>query len=184
MHVTQDRLRPLLSAPGLLSLSRIPLAACFALLVEVPAAAFAVLLIAGITDVLDGWLARRLGIVSPTGAVLDPITDKLFVLTVVVTLVVTDKLSVVDVLWLSTRELGELPLVVWFVLNRRARAARADHPSANLPGKLATLLQFVAIGWALFHGPHLGLWIGLVASAGVVAAVSYWRRALRAHAVL
>lgn len=177
--MTQERFRPLLSAPALLSLARVPLAACFALLVDLPAAAFAVLLMAGITDVLDGWMARRLGLVSATGAVLDPITDKLFVLTVVVTLAVTDKLSVFDVLWLSTRELGELPLVVWFMLSRRARAARADHPSANLPGKLATLLQFIAIGWALFHGPHLALWIALVAGAGVVAAFSYWRRALK-----
>lgn len=179
LHVTRERLHPLLSAPALLSLSRIPLAICFTLLVDVPGAALTVLFTAGLTDVLDGWLARRLGLVSATGAVLDPITDKLFVLTVVVTLVATDKLSLLDVLWLSTRELGELPLVVWFVLNRRARAARADHPSANLPGKLATLLQFVAIGWSLFDGPRLDLWLGLVAGAGVVAAFSYWRRALR-----
>lgn len=179
MHVRPGGLRALTNAPALLSLSRIPLAGCFYLLVAVPAAAFAVLIIAGVTDVLDGWLARRRGLVSAAGAVLDPITDKLFVLTVAVTMVAADKLSLLDILWLSMRELGELPLVLWFVLEPRARAARAEHPGANLPGKLATVLQFLAVGWALFQWPGLGLWLGVTACAGVLAAVSYWRRALR-----
>jgi len=79
---------------------------------------------------------------------------------------------------LSTREIGELPLVVWFALSPRARGARAEYPTANLPGKIATLLQFATVGWALFRAPHLDRWIAATAVAGVFAAISYWRRAL------
>jgi CDP-diacylglycerol--glycerol-3-phosphate 3-phosphatidyltransferase/cardiolipin synthase len=156
------------------------LAACFPLVVDVPLVAFAVLVLAGVSDVLDGWVARRYGLVTATGAALDPITDKLFVLTVAVTLVSSGHLSLGEVLLLSTREIGELPLVAWLSLSRRARQARTEQEMANVPGKLATLLQFLTVGWALFHQPRLDLWIGATAIAGTAAALSYWTRALRA----
>ena len=87
-------LRDLVRIPGLLSLSRVPLAVVFSFVVGRPVLALGVLVGAGLTDVLDGWYARRFGQVTATGAALDPITDKLFVLTVAITLVVTGQLSV------------------------------------------------------------------------------------------
>ena len=51
--------RDLWRIPGLLSLSRIPLAALFILLTANPPAAIAVLFLAALTDVADGWFARR-----------------------------------------------------------------------------------------------------------------------------
>jgi cardiolipin synthase (CMP-forming) len=173
------RLKDLLIAPAWLSLSRVVLAACFPFVLDIPLAAFGVLALAGLSDVLDGWVARRYRLSTATGAVLDPVTDKLFVLTVAVTLVVSGHLSPGAVLLLSTRELGELPLVVWLALSPRARAARTEQERANVPGKVATVLQFVSVGWALLHQPRLELWIGATAIAGVVAATSYWVRALR-----
>jgi CDP-diacylglycerol--glycerol-3-phosphate 3-phosphatidyltransferase/cardiolipin synthase len=143
-----------------------------------PALAFAVLAFAGMSDVLDGWMARRYGLATATGAVLDPITDKLFVLTVALTLVFGGYLSVTDVLLLSVRELGELPLVAFFALSHRARKNRADHPKANVPGKLATTLQFIAVGWVLLRWPHSDRWIMATAIFGFFAALSYWRREL------
>jgi cardiolipin synthase len=41
--------------------------------------AFAAFVIAAVTDFFDGWLARRWGVVSLTGAILDPIADKILV---------------------------------------------------------------------------------------------------------
>ncbi len=177
--VMHYRLRDLMLAPALISWVRLPLAACFPLVVGRPVAAVAVLLAAGFSDVLDGWVARRYGLVTPTGAALDPITDKLFVLTVAITLLVHEYLPLGGVLLLSTREIGELPLVVWLARSHTARAARANAPSANAGGKLATVLQFSAVSWALLRQPLLGLWVGAAAVAGVVAAIGYWRRALQ-----
>lgn len=173
------RARELVTTPGLLSLSRIPLAVAFVLLIDRPPLACAVLVLAAVTDLLDGWAARRRGLASATGAALDPITDKLFVATVAIALLVSGKLSAPSVLLISTRELGELPLVLWFLRDRRWRRGSADHPKANLPGKLATAVQFVTIAWALFEGPALTVWIALAAGAGLLAAISYWRRALQ-----
>jgi CDP-diacylglycerol--glycerol-3-phosphate 3-phosphatidyltransferase len=41
--------------------------------------AIALLLVAGLTDLLDGWLARRRGAVSPSGKVVDPLADKVVI---------------------------------------------------------------------------------------------------------
>ena len=162
----------------MVSLSRIVLAICFPFAVRTPLAAFAVLALAALSDVLDGYLARRLRQVSPTGAALDPETDKLFVMTIAVTLVATGHLSIGEVALLSTREIGELPLVAWYALSPNARGARAKKPSAKLAGKLATVLQFGAVSFALLHDRLENVWIGATAVMGVLAALSYWRRAL------
>lgn len=172
--------RDVVRVPGLLSLARVPLAAVFPLAVEHPPIALAVLASAGLTDVLDGWYARRYGEVSATGSVLDPITDKLFVTTVAVTLVVSGHLSPLAVVLLSTREIGELPLVLWLAFSRAARRARAEQPSSNVMGKLATTLQFVSIAAALFRSAHVEACVGATAAMGVLAALSYWLRATRA----
>jgi cardiolipin synthase (CMP-forming) len=173
------RWRDVLLLPGLLSLTRVALAVAFPLVVTRTGWAIAVLVLAGLTDVLDGYCARRFGQVTPTGAALDPITDKTFVLTVAVTLIWSGHFSLVSVLLLSTRELLELPLVVWFAMSPRARSARAEKPSANAFGKLATVLQFAAVVAALLGWPIADLSIAATAVVGVLAALSYWVRALR-----
>jgi len=71
----QRPLRHLPNAIGLLRLASAPVVAA-ALLSGRIEAAFWVFLIAGLSDAVDGFLARRLGAVSPFGAALDPVADK------------------------------------------------------------------------------------------------------------
>jgi phosphatidylglycerophosphate synthase len=148
--------------------------------VGTPWAAFLVLVLASFSDVLDGWYARRHKQVTPTGAVVDPVTDKLFVLSVVVTLWFHHRLSLLGVLLLSTREVGELPLVFWFIVSHRARRVRATKASANAPGKAVTTLQFLTIVAALFHMPIFEALLYGTAGAGVIAALAYWIREVSA----
>jgi len=73
--------------PNLLSVIRIILVPVFLWLVlgpEEDVAALAVLVISGVTDYLDGKLARSMGQTSQLGAVLDPIADRLYILAVVI----------------------------------------------------------------------------------------------------
>ena len=174
------RARDLFLVPGLLSLARVPLAAVFPLVLGRPIVAFGVLALAGITDVLDGWYARTRGQTTATGAVGDAITDKVFVLAVVVTLVVTRHMTVLESLLLGTREMGEFPLVVRLAFSHAARSASTDR-KANVPGKLATLLQFVAVTAVLFRAPTYDALLWLAAGGGAVAAVTYWLREGRAR---
>src|SRR5439155_27043195 len=115
-------LRDLVRVPGLLSLARVPLAVAFPFVVRSPSAALAVLCAAAASDMLDGWYARRFHEETPTGRILDPVTDKIFVLSVAATLVASDMLSVGEAVLLGTREICELALVSYWALAWHARA--------------------------------------------------------------
>jgi len=79
--------------PNLLSAVRLALIPVFLWLVLGPEAdgwALGLLVVSGITDWLDGWLARRWGQTSVLGQVLDPVADRLYILAVVVGLALRD----------------------------------------------------------------------------------------------
>ena len=171
--------RDLATVPGMLSLLRLPLAVLFVVFLDRPWAALLVLTVAGASDAVDGWVARRFGLVSATGAALDPVTDKAFAITVAVALVLGGKLTLLETLLINVREILELPLALWILGSHRARLRRVDHASANVPGKLATVLQYVAIASALLGLPRTGLWVAATAILGIAAATTYWRRELR-----
>jgi len=168
------RTRDLVRVPGLLSLSRLPLAVAFPLLFKRPACAVALLAAAAASDVLDGWYARVSRQETPTGAVLDGAMDKLFMLSVLSTLVVTGSLSWAAAIVLSVRELGELPLATRVLL----RPAGALGPRANAFGKAATVLQFATVALVtLGVGPREVL-VGLTGTSGALSVAEYWRRAV------
>jgi cardiolipin synthase (CMP-forming) len=174
------RAKDLVRVPSLLSLARVPMAVGFPFVQPSRPGMLVLLGLAGVSDMVDGWYARRFDQATPTGAVVDPITDKLFVLSVVVTLVVTRVLPLTSVLLLSTREIGELPLLFWFLSSRKVRAARATRAAANVPGKLATGAQFATVTAALLGSPFTTELLFMTAGAGAVAAVVYWMRELSA----
>ncbi|WP_338072882.1 CDP-alcohol phosphatidyltransferase family protein [Aeromicrobium phoceense] len=83
----------LFTVPNLLSAIRILLVPVFLWLVLVPEAdllAIGVLVVSGITDYLDGKIARATGKTTRLGAVLDPVADRLYILAVVVGLGLRD----------------------------------------------------------------------------------------------
>lgn len=165
--------------PSLLSFARIPLAVAFVRLADQPSWALGVLLLAGLTDVLDGYLARRLGQATATGAVVDGVLDKLFAAVVIGGLILQGRLPWLAAGLLATRELGELPLVAWWALHEEGRRARAEERRANWLGKAATVCQFIAIAVLLVEGEAFYFWLATTAVLGVASAVGYWRRELR-----
>ena len=134
-----------------------------------------VLALAAGTDIVDGYIARRYGLATPTGAVIDGVTDKLFVGVVLTTLLLTNTMSVTELVLLGTRELGELPLLVWVAASAKARRRKVED-QANVFGKAATVLQFSAIVAMLVHSPMRAVLVGLTVLVGAGAAISYWHR--------
>jgi cardiolipin synthase len=153
---------------------RVPLALGFVWVAPDTLGMLVILLLAWLSDIADGWSARRLGMVSGKGAALDPVVDKLFALAVCLTLLHHARLGLVALLLLSTRELVELPLACWLMLSPRARRARSTRMGANWFGKLATGLQFASLTLLLLGADH---WEALILTAvvGAVAALSYWQ---------
>jgi cardiolipin synthase len=80
------------TVPNLISFGRLLLVPVFAFLIvaEYDYWALAVLAFSGLTDYLDGWLARRLGQVSELGAKLDPAADRLYILSTLLGLAYRD----------------------------------------------------------------------------------------------
>ena len=81
------------TVPNLLSMARLLGVPLFLWLVLVPEAdwwALGVLAVSGVTDYLDGYLARRLNQTSIVGQILDPVADRLYILAVVVGLALRD----------------------------------------------------------------------------------------------
>jgi cardiolipin synthase (CMP-forming) len=170
--------RELLLPPNVTSALRLPLALIFPFAARSEGHALAVLALAGLTDVLDGWLARQNGQVTTTGAVLDPVADKIFALSVVGTLIAQGRIPRWGIPALLAREILEAPLLVWVLIEARDGEAPTPEVRSNVLGKMATTAQFAAVMAAL--GLPAALPAALIASAvaGTVAGVAYWRREL------
>ena len=171
--------KDLLLVPNLLSAARIPLAIAFPLVVGNATLALGVLGFAGLSDMLDGWAARKLGQATPMGALVDGISDKVFAASVLGTLVATGMLSPIAALLLATRELGELPLALRVLASKRARLTEIDR-GANKLGKAATSLEFATVLAVLLHVPGTTALLAATAACGAAAATTYWVREVRA----
>jgi phosphatidylglycerophosphate synthase len=132
--------RPLLLAlvPNALSLFRLALGLAFPWVP--PSWRAAVVLVALLTDLLDGTSGRLLHVCSSTGRVLDPVADKVFILSVLVTLLAEGMLGIGEVLLLGLRDLAVLAGVVGGLLLADWEAFR--HQSPTFLGKAATAAQF------------------------------------------
>jgi CDP-diacylglycerol--glycerol-3-phosphate 3-phosphatidyltransferase len=109
---------------------------------------------AGITDWLDGFLARKLNVSSPFGAFLDPVADKLMVATVVVCLVVRypHVWFAIPAAMVVGREIAISALREWMAeLGQRASVAVA------WIGKIKTTMQMIALTLLLYHHPFKGV---------------------------
>jgi CDP-diacylglycerol--glycerol-3-phosphate 3-phosphatidyltransferase/cardiolipin synthase len=159
-------------------MSRLGFAALFPLTIGRPAWSLAVLAAAGASDVLDGWYARHFHQETAAGAALDALTDKIFVIAVVVTLIASGALSLPRALLLGTRDVGELALAARLGFSRRRQQLRAPHYS-NVAGKIATALQYAAVIAVILGSSRQLLWLIAAAAGGAVACISYWARDTR-----
>jgi cardiolipin synthase len=98
----EEKLRPI-TLPNFITLFRMAITPFFVLAVSDQdfQLALAIFIIAGLTDALDGWLARRLGAYSLVGEFLDPIADKLLLTVAYVSLTIPQGQVVVIPLWLA-----------------------------------------------------------------------------------
>jgi len=166
-------LRDATRLPSLISLARLPLALAFPWVASKPVLAIGLLAAAALSDILDGQVARRCHQVTATGAALDALMDKVFVLAVVLSLLLGGSLTVLEALLLGTRDIAELPLAIRVARGHRIhRVARSSNPF----GKLATVLQFMTLVAILLGTPHRGFWVLATGACGVLAAASYWVR--------
>jgi CDP-diacylglycerol--glycerol-3-phosphate 3-phosphatidyltransferase len=128
-----------LTVPNLFSLARLPLAAAFLLLPQTVARVI-IIIAAGATDFLDGWWARTRGPRTSVGEVLDPVTDKIFVVTALTAFAVWGTIEPAALLVLLARDLYvSAGALILLLLRRQFRL------KARFPGKVTTTLQITAV---------------------------------------
>jgi len=125
---------------------------------------------AAITDVLDGYLARKLGVVSVLGKLIDPLADKLIVMACLIWMVKMDRMPAWAVIVLLAREFSVTSL-------RSVAASEGVIISAGQEGKTKTALQMLGIIVLLsgypYHLSYLGLDLGVVDLAAVGRVLVY-----------
>jgi CDP-diacylglycerol---glycerol-3-phosphate 3-phosphatidyltransferase len=153
-----------LNLPNLLTMARIAAIPFFVWLLDSPTPirgfwACIVFTAAAITDVLDGYLARKLGVVSVLGKFLDPLADKLIVMAALVWMVPMGRISAWVVVLLLAREISVTGL-------RSVAASEGVVISAGDEGKTKTALQMIGIvalvlGYP-YHLSYLGFDLGVI----------------------
>ena len=115
-------------------------------------ASFVVFLVAASTDWVDGYLARRYGMVTTLGRILDPFADKIIVCGSFIFLAAIPELHQYVQAWMVVVIVGRELLVT--ALRSFLEQRGADF-SAAMSGKLKMVLQCVAIGVSLFYLSYL-----------------------------
>jgi CDP-diacylglycerol--glycerol-3-phosphate 3-phosphatidyltransferase len=137
-----------MNLPNLITLSRIPLMFLVVWLMfeSWPGAAtlaFWLFIVAAIGDWLDGYIARKRKLISTFGKFMDALTDKIFVVGIMIAFVARDVVPIYFVLIVLCRE---------FLISgmRMMAAAKGVVVAAERGGKTKTLTQLIAVGFLLF----------------------------------
>jgi len=168
--------------PNLLTLLRILAIPVVGLLLTFPGprqawTAMFVYLAASLTDFLDGWIARRFGLVTALGKLLDPLADKLLVISTLLMLAVLDRRPGIPG-WLLVVIVGREFAVTGL---RSIAAAEGIVLAADSTGKAKMLLQTIGVHFLIVHYVYLGvsfheigiILLTLAAVVGVWSAVGY-----------
>lgn len=119
------------------------------------AAAAIIFAIASITDWMDGYLARKMKMISPFGAFLDPVADKLLVATSLLLLVGTKNIQYITLpaIIIVGREIVISALREWM-----AELGRRTSLAVSYIGKVKTFLQMLALVLLLAFNPTISWW--------------------------
>jgi cardiolipin synthase len=137
-----------LTPPNLITAARIFLTPFIGIAVAADdfRSAFTLLLIAALSDGIDGWLARRFNWRTRTGELLDPIADKLLAATIFIGLGVSHAIPRWMVALVLGRDIAILMFAAWALA---FRGIRSFPPSVW--GKISTFFQFAAATGAVLE---------------------------------
>lgn len=125
--------------------------------------AFAVFVVAGVSDAVDGWLAKTFKLQSELGAVLDPIADKALIVSIYVSLAIVGAVPRWLAIMVVSRDIMIIGGLAVSWLMSRPMAVR-PHPASK-----ATTAAQIALASVILAGQAYGLHFFLLDSALVVA---------------
>ncbi len=161
-----------LNIPNLLTIIRIVLVPVFLFLILKDSLYIAAIIfaVAGLTDLVDGIIARRLKTVTKLGADLDPVADKLLLSTAFIVLAIKGYLPV----WLSVIVVARDSIMLTTVIILK-RMKYAVNTRPMIAGKLTTFFQVFCVIFALLFREILGIYLFYIFTAliTIVGAAEY-----------
>lgn len=176
-----------LNIPNLLTWLRILLIPLFVSVIYLPAhvisgrdadlLAAGIFIVAGITDWLDGYLARALKQTSAFGAFLDPVADKLMVAAALIVLVELNRVDAVVAVIIIGREIAISALREWM-----AKIGESRSVAVSMVGKIKTTAQMIAIPFLLYadtvwpgiNSMEVGFWLIWIAAILTLVSMFYY----------
>ncbi|NEW08877.1 CDP-diacylglycerol--glycerol-3-phosphate 3-phosphatidyltransferase [Paenibacillus sp. SYP-B3998] len=129
--------------------------------------AFLILLVAGLTDILDGYLARTRGLITPLGVMLDPLADKCMMITVILSLLISGMIPWQAAGAIFLRDLGMIMGSAFFHFRGKLTVP------ANMMGKLTTVLYYFAILFIVFQLTFAITYLWFVILVSFVTSIIY-----------
>jgi len=136
--------------------------------------AIGLLLVAGATDLLDGWLARRRGAVSPSGKVVDPLADKVLIGGLVIYLTVARDFPLWLLLAVVARDVA-LMTGAWLFFRRERLVFAADWTGKGTTLFLSLLILAHILEWKAAYVPLTALAVAALAASYVSYGGRAWR---------
>ncbi len=130
-----------------------------------------------LSEFLDGFLARRMKVVSAFGQFMDPVADKIFVMAVALTFLQTGWINIPQLLFMASRDIFVALSSAVLILTGRSQAFRKMAPSPL--GKWATAFQFAALFGVPILQRNNAILIYATGLISAMAAIDYARRFLR-----
>lgn len=134
--------------------------------------AFFIIVLAGLTDVLDGYLARTRGQVTELGRMLDPLADKCLMIVVILSLLESHLIPWSAAGAIFLRDAGMIVGSAFFHFRGKRTVP------ANMMGKLTTLLYYFAILFIFFQFQFAIIYLWAIIVLSFVTLVVYIHRFL------
>src|SRR3954466_3063752 len=165
------------SIPNIVSLSRVALAVAFVADHD-PNARIFIVLAAAVTDMLDGWLARKAGVTSRFGALVDPFADRVFALVAVATFVYEGSMTTLPNFIMIFRD---LMTAVGFLVAKSVSWLKPVEFRARWSGKAVTALQMVTFVAVLKFPDYVSSLIWVVGALSLFSVIDYTLALYRAR---
>jgi len=164
-----DKKREIFNAPNIITLTRISVVPFLFFLLTSPGPFWSFVLavlfvVAAVTDLLDGFIARKYKMITTMGKFLDPLADKLIVNSAMILMIPIGRIDAWIVVIIIMRD-----LIVDGI--RSIASSEGIYIQASMLGKQKTLSQIIAVTALMIHYPFLGLNAHLVGTITLYVAL-------------
>jgi cardiolipin synthase len=130
--------------------------------------ALGTLILAGVTDIADGYIARKHKLVTTVGIMLDPLADKLMMMAVIASLFLTERISVWAALFFFVRDVAMIGAGAVYHLRGKKTVP------ANAYGKLTTVLLYLVIPLVMYRYQYSEVILWTVIAFSFITSAIYW----------